>query len=57
MVRFELLLPLCYNDGRPVEAEKFLETDEELVDHFGASSTDSIVVSGRWIYQGTMYAD
>ena len=31
MIRFEILLPLFYNDGRPVEREKFLQTDDELV--------------------------
>ena len=46
MVRFELLLPLYYNDGRTIEKEKFLHTDEELVVQCGATSTDS-VVSGR----------
>jgi hypothetical protein len=57
MVRFELLLPLYYNDGRPIEKEKFLQTDEELVAQFGATSTDSVLVSGRWMYQSTLYAD
>jgi hypothetical protein len=50
MIRFEILLPLFYNDGRPIEKEKFATTDEELVQHFGATSTDTIVVSGRWIW-------
>lgn len=26
MIKFEILLPLFYNDGRPVEREKFIET-------------------------------
>ena len=57
MVRFELLLPLYYNDGRIIEPEKFLHTDEELVVQCGATSTDSVVVSGRWMYQSTLYED
>ncbi len=57
MVRFELLLPLYYNDGHIIEPEKFLQTDEELVVQCGATSTDSVVVSGRWMYQSTLYAD
>jgi hypothetical protein len=57
MVRFEILLPLYYNDGRPVEQEKFLETDEELVARFGATSTDSVIVSGHWVYLSTVYED
>lgn len=44
----------------PIEKEKFLQTDGELVAHFGATSTDSVVVSGRlrktieW-YKSTLY--
>jgi hypothetical protein len=34
--RYEILLPLKYNDGTPVEPEKFQETRRELVVRFGA---------------------
>ena len=47
MVRFEILLPLYYNNGRSIEQEKFLEIDQDLVDQFGATSTDTVIVSGR----------
>ena len=57
MIRFEILLPLFYNDGLPVEDQRFLETDDELVAAFGASSTDTIAVHGHWLYQGTIYED
>jgi hypothetical protein len=57
MVRFEILLPLFYNDGRPIEDEKFVETDDELVQAFGATSTDSVIVRGHWVYQSTRYED
>jgi hypothetical protein len=57
MIRFEILLPLFYNDGRPVEREKFVETDDEVVQRFGAASTDTVVVRGRWLYQSTLYQD
>lgn len=57
MIRFEILLPLFYNDGRAIEPEKFLETDDELVRLYGATSTDSVVVRGRWLYQSTVYSD
>jgi hypothetical protein len=40
MIRFEILLPLFYNNGRPIEPEKFLATDDEIVQAFGATSTD-----------------
>src|SRR6266567_3954114 len=57
MIRFEILLPLYYNDGRPIEPQKFVQTDGELVQQFGATSTDTVVVRGRWFYQGTIYHD
>ena len=57
MIRFEILLPLFYNDGRPVEKEKFVETDDELVRLFGATSTDTVAVRGRWLYQSIVYQD
>ena len=46
MIRFEILLPLFYNDGRPVEREKCLQTDDELVQRFSVTSTDTVVVRG-----------
>jgi hypothetical protein len=57
MIRFEILLPLFYNDGRPIEREKFVQTDDELVKQFGATSTDTVVVRGNWLYQSTLYHD
>ena len=57
MIRFEILLPLFYNDGRPIEPEKYLATDDELVQTFGATSTDPITVRGQWKYQSTKYSD
>src|SRR5438445_7339355 len=57
MIRFEILLPLFYNDGRPIEPEKFVATDDDLVTMFGATSTDQVTVRGRWKYQSTVYSD
>ena len=57
MIRFEILLPLFYNDGQPIEPEKFLATDDDLVATFGATSTDQVTVRGRWKYQSTVYSD
>jgi hypothetical protein len=55
--RFEILLPLNYNDGRPIEREKFLLTHRELVRQFGATTADTTRASGTWIYRGTLYED
>jgi hypothetical protein len=57
MIRFEILLPLFYNDGRPIEQEKFLQTDDELIQRFAATSTDTVVVRGRWLYENMVYHD
>ena len=57
MLRFEILLPLYYNDGRQIEPEKFVQTDEELIAQFDATSTDTVVVQGRWKYQSIRYDD
>jgi hypothetical protein len=57
MIRFEILLPLFYNDGRPIEPAKFLATDDDLVAMFGATSTDQVTVRGKWKYQSAVYSD
>jgi len=55
--RYEILLPLCYNDGRPIEAEKFRKTTLEVLDRFSATTLDLIIAVGSWKYQGTVYED
>lgn len=55
--RFEILLPLNYNDGRLVEREKFALTHREIVQRFGATTVDTVRPSGTWIYGGTVYED
>jgi hypothetical protein len=57
MTRFEIQLPLFYNDGRAVEDRKYIETDDEFIALFGATSTDTVVVRGHWLYQSTVYED
>jgi len=55
--RFEILLPLNYNDGRLIERGKFLVTHRELVDKFRATTVDVLQASGSWLYGGTLYQD
>ena len=55
--RYEILLPLFYNDGNRVEKEKFLVTHKELVEKFGAATTDTTKIVGKWIYQNQLYED
>jgi hypothetical protein len=56
MIRFEILLPLFYNDGRRIERHKFVLSDDQLVNAFGATSTDTVIVSGRWVYDSTKFS-
>jgi hypothetical protein len=39
--RFEVLLPLRFNDGRDIPAEWIAEAVLEIVDHFGAASYET----------------
>ena len=55
--RYEILLPLRYNDGRPVESAQFDQTNLDLTEKFEATTTDVIPTVGRWRYRGTLYED
>ncbi len=55
--RYEILLPLQYNDGTPVEPEKFQETRRELVRRFGALTMDAPPTAGLWLSGGRGYTD
>jgi hypothetical protein len=55
--RYEILLPLRYNDGRRIEATKFDQTNLELLERFSATTADMITAVGSWKYQGTTYED
>lgn len=55
--RYEILLPLKYNDGTAVEPERFQETRRELVERFGALTMDAPPVSGLWVSGGHEYDD
>lgn len=55
--RYEFLLPLRYNDGSPIEPEKFEQTRLELVAQFQGVTFDPQPVRGFWVQQGTEYED
>lgn len=55
--RYEILLPLCYNDGRAIENEKFDQTNLDLIEAFAATTADTVVAVGSWRYRGTLYQD
>jgi len=55
--RYEILLPLVYNDGKEIEPKKFDQTFRELVEKFDAVTIDSLIITGKWIYEGTLFND
>ena len=55
--RFEVLLPLQFNDGRDVPADWLAESVLEIVEHFGAASYETQKVEGHWRHGGAVYRD
>jgi hypothetical protein len=55
--RFEVLLPLRFNDGRDVPGEWIAEAVLEIVDPFGAASYETQKVEGHWRHSGILYRD
>jgi hypothetical protein len=55
--RYEILLPLVYNDGSPVPGTLLAETFAELRERFGAVSWETQTVQGQWEHEGAIYRD
>ncbi len=55
--RFEVLLPLRFNDGRDVPADWLAEAVLEIVGRFGAASYETQKVEGHWRQGGIVYRD
>ena len=55
--RFEILLPLQFNDGRDVPPEWLAEAVLEIVVRFDAASYETQKVEGHWRHQGILYRD
>lgn len=55
--RFELLLPLRFNDGQPVPDELIAEMLLELRQQFGAVSCETQTIRGLWEHQGQIFRD
>lgn len=55
--RYEILLPLRHNDGRPIAAENLEQTRQELVAQFGAVSFFPHSLLGIWMHQGSRFED
>jgi hypothetical protein len=55
--RFEVLLPLRFNDGRSVPEEIVADTLLELEQRFGAVSCETQSIRGYWRHEGESYRD
>ncbi len=55
--RFEVLLPLQFNDGADVPPEWLAEAVLQFVEHFGAASYETQKVEGHWRHAGVLYRD
>ncbi|MEX2140228.1 MAG: hypothetical protein WD894_13265 [Pirellulales bacterium] len=55
--RFELLLPLRFNDGQAVPDDLISTTLVELETQFGAVSCETQTIRGTWHYEGQPYRD
>ena len=55
--RFEILLPLRFNDGRPVPDDLIVDTLLELRDQFGAVSCETQTIRGAWEHEAEVYRD
>ena len=55
--RYELLLPSKFNSGEAIPAEHFADTLLDLEERFGAVSSETQLIEGRWRFQGEVYRD
>jgi hypothetical protein len=55
--RYEILLPLRFNDGQSVPPELVANTMLKLREHFGAVSWESQPIQGQWQHEGIIYRD
>jgi hypothetical protein len=55
--RYEILLPLRFNDGTVVPKVLLAETIQELESRFGAVSSETQIIHGRWHCGATAYRD
>ena len=55
--RFEILLPLRFNDGQPVPDDLIAETLLEVERQFGFVSAETQAIRGMWEHEGQTYRD
>jgi hypothetical protein len=54
---YDIFIPLYYNDGSPVEAEKFQQLQEVLIDRFEGLTFFPQPNKGFWKMAGVTYRD
>ena len=59
MTKYEIYLPLKYNDGSDIEPETFEEIQRQLVAVFGAMTVSPSYApyQGTWRYKGVEFVD
>ena len=55
--RYEILLPLQFNDGQPVPSEVIVDTMIELERRFRGLSCETQTIHGFWEHEGQLYRD
>jgi hypothetical protein len=55
--RYEILLPLRFNDGQPVPDDLVADSLLELEQKFGAVSSETQTIRGLWRHEGESYRD
>ena len=57
--KYEIYLPLKYNDGEPIEPEKIKRVRVELIAVFGALTVSALSApfQGTWKYGGVEFID
>jgi hypothetical protein len=55
--RYEILLPLRFNDGQPVPDDLVADTLLELEQQFGAVSSETQTIRGLWRNESESYRD
>jgi hypothetical protein len=54
---YDLFVPLYYNDGRQIEAQKFQDLQQQLLDRFGGLTFFPQPNEGFWTMAGVTYRD
>ncbi len=57
MRRYEILLPLRFNDGTPVPNELVGDVLVSIRQRFGAASFETQTIRGLWQHEGEVYRD